>query len=347
MTRNLGFPSDKIVVLNNNDAAIQENGLAFKNALLKNSNIITASYSSGAPGSNIASKGNFTPEGGNSDDEVMLQILNVDYDFLKTYGLKMVDGRFFSQEYANDITDSYILNEAAVKLLNSGNPLLTRITRGSGDDKDAKFCSIVGVMQNFNYRSLVKAVDPIIFRLRPNGGNLLSLQLNENELVSTMNYIKETAAAFSPAYPFDYFFTKDRFERYYRNIKILGNFLGIFAGLAVLISCIGILGLVSFSTGQKAKEIGIRKVLGASVSGIVFMLCKEFVKWAMISNLIAWPLAYLAMSKWLNGFAYRIDFGYMIIAVTFAISIVITIMTVSYHSIKAAIANPVNSLRSE
>jgi putative ABC transport system permease protein len=347
LTRNLGFPSDKVVVINNNDPSIQANGIPFKQALLNNGNIIMASYASGTPGSNMASTCNFAPEGGRREDEVILQILDVDYDFLKTYDLKMIRGRYFSKAFTTDTSDAYILNEAASKKLKVNDPLRQRITIGSGGEEDSKYCSIIGVMQNFNYRSLKKEVDPIIFRLRPNGGRFLALQVNETNLISTINFIKETNSRFSPAYPFDFFFTKERFEKYYNGEKVMGKLLGFFSGLAVLISCIGILGLVSFSTEQKSKEIGVRKVLGASVVGIVIMLCKEFVKWVLISNVIIWPLAYLAMNKWLDSFAYRIDFGYLIIATTFVVSIIVTIATVSFHAIKAAVANPVESLRYE
>lgn len=347
LSRNLGFPSEKILVLNNNDPALIKNGEAFKNALLRNSNIKLAAFSSGTPGSPRSSKSDFTPEGSNGTDEVALQILDVDYDFLKTYDLKMVSGRFFSPAFTADTSDAYIINEAAAKKLKFTNPLQKRITHGSGEDKDSKYCRIIGVMENFNYRSLVRAVDPIVFRLKPSGGNHLSLQLNENDIASTMDFIKETAAAYSPAYPFDYFFIKARFERYYTNVKRLGTLLGVFSILAVIISSIGILGLVSFSTEQKSKEIGIIKVLGASVPGIAVRLCKEFVKWVLISNIIAWPLAYMAMTKWLNGFAYRIDFGFIVLAVTLIISIFITIISVSFHAVKAATANPVDSLKSE
>jgi len=128
---------------------------------------------------------------------------------------------------------------------------------------------------------------------------------------------------------------------------VLGKLLGFFSGLAVFISCIGILGLVSFSTEQRSKEIGIRKVLGASVQTIVFMLCKEFLKWVLISNILIWPLAYLLMTKWLNSFAYRIDFSIMTFVFTFLISLFVTLATVSFHAIKAALANPVDSLKYE
>ncbi len=347
MTKDLGFPSDKIVVVNNNDPIIKNDGTVLKRLLLENENIKMASFSSGTPGSNISSATNFTPEGGGKNDELMLQVLDVDYDFLTTYGLKMKSGRFFSPEYSTDSTDAYILNEVAAKAIKGGDVLQRRITSGSGNDTDSKYCKIIGVMQNFNYITLRKEISPVLFRLRAKGGKFLSLQVSERNITSTMDYIKQIATRISPSFPFDYFFTKERFEKYYRGEMVLGKLLGFFSGLAVFISCIGILGLVSFSTEQRSKEIGIRKVLGASVQAIVFMLCKEFLKWVLISNILIWPLAYLLMTKWLSSFAYRIDFSIMTFVFTFLISLLVTLATVSFHTIKAAVANPVDSLKYE
>ncbi|MFA7419295.1 MAG: ABC transporter permease [Melioribacteraceae bacterium] len=347
MNRDIGFPSDRMLVVVNNDPAISSNGAVYKRLLLNNENIETASFSSGTPGSNIASVSNFSIEGKGEDDELMLQVINVDYDFLTAYNFKMKSGRFFSPEFATDSTDTYVINEAAAKKMIGVNPLQSRITSGSGGDPDSKYCKIIGVMQNFNYRSLKKEIDPMIFKLKNNEGNFLTLKIKQEYIASTVDFIKQTTAKISPAYPFDFFFTRERFESYYRGETVLGKMFLLFSGLAIFISCIGILGLVSFSTEQRSKEIGIRKVLGASVQAIVFMLCQEFLKWVLISNILIWPLAYLLMTKWLNSFAYRIDFSVMTFVLTFLISLFVTLATVSFHAVKAAVANPVDSLKYE
>lgn len=346
LSMNLGFPKDQIVVLNNNDEAIQENGLAFKHALLNSKYIKAASYSNGTPGSNTSSTSGFTPEGGTDKDEIMMQVINVDYDFLNTFDLEMKDGRFFSPEHSTDTSEAYILNETAVKKLGWKNPIGKRITKES-TEPDSKYSSVIGVMPDFNYSSLENEISPTIFRLRPNGGRFLSLRLNTKDVKAALDFVGKIEASFSPTYPFDFFFIKERFETYSRSGVVIGKLLGFFSVLAVILSCIGILGLISYSTEQKSKEIGVRKVLGASVLSIVFMLCKEFVKWVMIANVIIWPLSYLAANKFLENFAYRTDINYFIFGGTLVLSMLITIVTVSFHTIKAAVANPIESLRYE
>ncbi len=346
LAKDLGFPKDKIIVLNNSDENIQNNGIPFKQTLLNNKKIFSASYSSGTPGSNNSRTSSFTPEGGNEDSEIMMQIIDVDYDFLKTYNLKLKAGRFFSSKYSTDTSNAYILNETAVKKLGWANPIGKRITIGSVDS-DSKFCNVIGVIPDFNYASLENEITPTVFRLKPNGGKFLSVRLKTAEIIPTINFIKEAVTVFSPAYPFDFFFIKERFENYNRAGVIIGKLLGFFSVLAVILSCIGVLGLISYSTEQKSKEIGVRKVLGASVTSIVYMLCKEFIKWVMIANIIIWPFAYLATSKFLDNFAYRMEIDFMIFLTTLIVSIIVTVATVSFHAVKSAVANPVESLRYE
>ena len=214
-------------------------------------------------------------------------------------------------------------------------------------DSDSKFCNVIGVIPDFNYASLENEITPTVFRLKPNGGKFLSVRLKTAEIIPTINFIKEAVTVFSPAYPFDFFFIKERFENYNRAGVIIGKLLGFFSVLAVILSCIGVLGLISYSTEQKSKEIGVRKVLGASVTSIVYMLCKEFIKWVMIANIIIWPFAYLATSKFLDNFAYRMEIDFMIFLTTLIVSIIVTVATVSFHAVKSAVANPVESLRYE
>lgn len=346
LSKDLGFPKDQIVVLNNNDENIQHNGAAFKQILLNSKYIKAASYSSGTPGSNTSSTINFTPEGGDEKDEIIMQVIDVDYDFLNTFDLKMKQGRFFSRDFSTDTSDAYILNETAVKKLGWQNPIGKRITIG-GADTDSKYCSVVGVLPDFNYSSLQNEINPTVFRLNPNGGRFLSCRLNTKDIAAAIDFIRQKESVFSPAYPLDFFFIKERFENYNRGGIVIGKMLGFFSALAVILSCIGILGLISYSIEQKSKEIGVRKVLGASVAGIVFLLCREFVKWVLIANVIVWPLAYLAVNKFLNNFAYRTDVNYLIFGLTLLISLFITLATVAFHTIKAAVANPVESLRYE
>ena len=344
LNKNLGFPSDKIVVVKVNDENLREHGMPFKRTLQSNENILDASFSTGTPGSNNSSTSNYNPEGGTESDEVQLQEIFADYEFAKTYGFKMISGRYFSPEFATD-TAAYILNETAVKKLGWNNPVGKRITSGGMDNPN--FMPVIGVIQDFNYTSLREEIRPTIIKLKNSGSRFLSLQLETKNVSGTLDFIKETYSGYSQNYPFDYFFLNDNFEKYYSTDKTMGKLLSVFSVLAIIISSIGVLGLVAFSTEQKSKEIGVRKVLGASITSIILMLCEEFVKWVLISNIIVWPLSYLVMTNWLNDFAYKTDFNYMIFVYTLLISIFVTIITVGFHATKAATNNPVDSLKYE
>ena len=343
LTRDLGFPGDRIVVLQIDDKNLIEHGEPLKRALLSNPNILSASYSDSAPGSNRSHTRNFTVNGAAND--VDLQAIEADYDFVKTYDLKINEGRYFSSDFSTD-TNAYILNKAAMSKLGITDVAGRTLKSGSPTD-DNKYYNIIGTMQNFNYSSLKQDVPPLVFILRNTGNRFLSLQLNAAGISNTMDFIKDTYSKYAPDYPFRSFFINQSFEKYYQSQRTLGKLLSIFTLLAIFISSIGILGLVAFAAEQKSKEIGIRKVLGASVSSVVVLLCKEFIKWVLLANILILPLAYLAANKFLDGFAYRISFNYMIFFVSMLVTLVITLLTVSFHTIKAAIANPVESLRYE
>ncbi|HKI79227.1 MAG TPA: ABC transporter permease [Ignavibacteriaceae bacterium] len=346
LTKNLGFPIDRIVVLKMQDKKLIDHGETFKNTLLKNNNIIAASFSSGTPGSNTTQTSNFNPKGGSKNDERQLQYLSVDYDFLDTYGLKIKQGRFFSKNLGRDSIDAYILNETGAKKFGWSNPIGKVITIG-GNDEDADWKNVVGVLQDFNYSSLKENIPPMILQLKNGGNRYLSLQLSTNDISGTVDYIKKTYSQFEQTYPLNFFFLQDEFEKYYKAESTIGELLGVLTGMAILISCVGILGLAAYSTEQKSKEIGIRKVLGASSINIIKMLCIEFVKWVIIANIIIWPVAYLVTKKFLDEFAYRINFNFLILAATFLLTLIITILTVGFHALRAATNNPVNSLKYE
>lgn len=269
----------------------------------------------------------------------------IDYSLQETYGFKMTCGRYFSPQYGSDSANSYILNEAALTKLGWNNFSEKKITQGSIED--ARWRDVIGTIQNFHYSSLRENIAPIIFTLEDKGNRFLSLQLQTSGITATIDRVKEIHAQFSPGYPFDYYFLNQSFEKYYQAERTIGKLLSVFTLMAILISCIGVLGLVSFTAEQKSKEIGIRKVLGASVASIILILSKEFIKWVVISNIIVWPIAYYLLNQWLQDYAYRIDFNYYILGITLLISVIITILTVGYHTMRAAFANPVESLRYE
>lgn len=205
MTKDLGFPTDRLLVLRINDDNLINKGDAFKNALLANHNILAASFSSGTPASNITQSSNFNPKGGNKEDERQMQFLKVDYDFLKTYGMLMKDGRFFSRRLSTDSTNAYILNETAMRKFGWQNIDGEIITKG-GNDENVHWENVIGVLQDFNYSSLKQNIPPMVLSVKKGGNNFLSLQLTTSDVKSTREFIKKTYSKFSSGYPFDYFF---------------------------------------------------------------------------------------------------------------------------------------------
>jgi putative ABC transport system permease protein len=267
--------------------------------------------------------------------------VQVDHDYLDTYGMEAVAGRNFSRQFATD-TSAFILNETAVKQMGwTIHEAVGKAMRyGSRDGR------VIGVVKDFNFESLHNKIVPIIFRLFKEGFQV-SVRIAGNDVNSTLNFLKEKWAEYRPEYPFDFTFLDQDYEALYKSEKQLGQIFGIFSAFAVFIACLGLFGMASFTAEIRTKEVGVRKVLGASVRGIIFLFSKEFIKLILIANLAAWPIAYYVMYKWLGEFAYKtqIDVGRFILAG--GLAIVIALSTVSYQAIKAAVANPVKSLRYE
>ncbi len=210
----------------------------------------------------------------------------------------------------------------------------------------------MGVVQDFHFYPLHLRIEPLAIRLiEPesiyNGAKYLSIKISSQDIQSTLSHIEKVYKELSPAYPFDYQFMDERIDRMYRTEQRLGQSFQYFTFIAIFIACLGLFGLSSFTTAQKTKEIGIRKVLGASISHVVFLLSKEFTKWVLIANLVAWPLGYLFMKQWLHNFSYRIDLGVWTFIISAGLALLIALATVSYQSVKAALANPVDALKCE
>lgn len=341
LSKNLGFNKDRIIAITIEEIKLRESIKTFKTELLRNPEIAKATFSSRVPGGNISSQTSAYPEGGDNESEVRMQLMEIDYDFISTYQLKILKGRNFSPEFSTDTSRAILINKTAMTKLGYDEPIGKRVRFGND------YYTIVGVVNDFHYSSLKNNILPLTFSLNINSGRYLSVQLSKANVTDQIDYIKHVYSDFSPNHPFSYDFLSENFEKYFRAETTIGKLLSVLSILAIIISCVGILGLVSFTAEQKSKEIGVRKVLGASVSNIVFMLGKEFLKWVLIANIIIWPIAYYLLEEWLSTFAYRIGLNYLVFFAGLIISLVITIGTVSYHSIKAANANPVESLKYE
>jgi putative ABC transport system permease protein len=273
-------------------------------------------------------------------------LARIDSSFASLYGLRLIAGRGFegiSPNIPQGETRPVILNETAVQAVgfDTPNDALQQLVHMGGTT-----FRVVGVFKDFNWSSAHSPREAALFTPTPAGGQL-SLKVNTENLPQTIAAIERIYKTLFPGNPFSYNFVDEKFDEQYRNDQRFAALFSVFAGLAILIACLGLFGLASFSARQRTKEIGIRKVLGASVSGIVALLSKEFVKLILLANLIAWPIAYFTMNKWLQDFAYRIEIGWWVFALAGGMALLIALLTVSTQAIKAALANPVEALRYE
>ncbi len=203
------------------------------------------------------------------------------------------------------------------------------------------------MVKDFNVTSLHQLVEPIILQIRPKNFRSMSARIKAEDIPETLAFLRDKWMKFFPAFPFEYSFLDDDFEKLYRADEKIGQIVGVFSSFAIFVACLGLFGLASFTAEQRTKEIGIRKVLGASVSGMVILLSKEFAKWVLLANIFAWPIAYYAATRWLQNFAYRTSIGIVVFALAAVLALVIALATISYQAIKAALANPVEALRYE
>lgn len=288
------------------------------------------------------------PEGLQSDDPVIMQIVGTDYGYLDALGAELILGRDFSREFASDASEAFIINQAAVNQIGWDNPIGKKFSlpdmrqRGAFIDGE-----IIGVVRDFHMRSLRENIEPLLIQINPMMISSIILRIQPNNISETLDAIEKTWSSIVPGTAFEYSFIDEKFGEYYRAEEKLGQLLSIFSVLAIFVACLGLFGLASFTTEQRTKEIGIRKVMGASVRSILFLLSKEFLKWVVISNIIAWPMAWFLMNRWLQNFAYHTDIQMWIFGLSLIISFAIAVLTVIYQALKAATSNPVESLRYE
>jgi putative ABC transport system permease protein len=273
-----------------------------------------------------------------------LDLYFVDFDYIPQFNIKMIAGRAFSRDFGTDTTHSMILNEAAVKMFGYRRP---EEAIGKKFDQWGRNGTIVGVMKDFHFQSLQEKIKPLSMRIEPGACDLVSITVNGHNIPTTIAAIEKTWKRILPDKPFSYYFLDERFDRQYRSEDRFGKLFLYFAVLAIFISCLGLMGLASYSTFQRTKEIGVRKVIGATVGNIVFLLSKDFLLLVALSFLVAAPLAWFFSHGWLQGFAYRIDIYWWIFVLAGLTSLLIALFTVSFLAIRAALVNPVISLRSE
>jgi putative ABC transport system permease protein len=342
-SKDLGFAGEQVVVIPLQNSPLKRNPEAFKNALLGHASVLGTSGANGTPGSGSSAASNYVLETPSGEKEIYLQTIYTDVDFIDTFGLKIQDGRDFSKEFGSDAAGgTYLLNQTAAKQMEWESPVGRGISRG-GENPGR----VIGVVEDFHYYSMRTRIGPIAINIKPSRIEYLAVRISGNDIPATLTFLEETWNRFASAYPFEHFFTNERFARFYRFEQRVGRLFALFAVLAVVISCLGVFGLISYTAEQSTKEIGVRKVLGAGVGGIVLLLTRRFVRWVLLANLIAWPLAWYVMFRWLQGFAYRVPFNVALFPLAGLLALAVALATVSYQAVKAALADPVRALRYE
>jgi putative ABC transport system permease protein len=349
-SKNLGFNKDQVLVLQN-AYLLGKQATVFKNEMLKHPAVVSGSVSGfiPLPPSSSNAKSIF-PKGNEiiSSHTVLAQNWSVDADYIKTMGMRIVAGRDFAKDAPAD-NSTVIINQAAASRFGWQEPLGREISFPQSDNGNPKTFSdrtVIGVVEDFHFESLRSPIGPLVMFLGE-GGSRISFRIQARKTIPVLAELKRQWQRFAPGQPFEYAFMDERFAELYRSEQQLGKIFSVFAGLAIFIACLGLLALASFMAERRTKEIGIRKVLGATVSEITLLLEFEFVKWVAIATLIAWPMAYYAMQRWLQGFAYRTGIGIGLFLLSSLSVLLIAVLTVSFQTVRAARANPVDSLKYE
>jgi len=357
LNKPLGFVKEGILVIRNDRSTFRQDLQPLRSELLNNSRIIGVTGSLALP-SSIGVFNTVTWEGATEDQEIAINFNVVDYDFLDTYEIELVTGRKFSPAFPADAVTgsgekgpenprSIIINREAMRQFGWDDPIGKKVIEVYGGVRD--YNTVVGVIEDFHFNSLRQSIRPLKLYLSTDNNRYVSVKIGMEGVAETLEFIEAAWKRIYPGVPFDYFFFDRVLDQRYRAEASLKRMFEYFSALAVFIGCLGLLGLVSFSAERRSKEIGIRKVLGASSPQILMLLSKEFTSWILIANLFAWPVAYLVMHTWLDAYAYRIDlntqWGFFLLAGLIALCIALA--TVAFQALKAALSDPIKTLKYE
>ena len=350
--KDLGFNKEQIMFFPMHGDKMFKEYASFKNELERRPGVSSVSIGYGYPGDIFAGDEIIVPRNGQNEKHGATHLLG-DYDYIKTLGLQLVAGRDFSKEISTDLNESFIINETAVRELGFQTPekalgqkLMWHPWEASKPDS-MKIGRVIGVLKDFNYKSLYDKMEVTVLHIYPPANWKVAVKLKSANLQSSIAQVKGVWNQFSPDYPMDFRFMDENFDKMYKSEEKLMTLVWIFTAIAIFVGCLGLFGLSTYAAERRTKEIGIRKVLGASVNGIVFMLSKDFLKLVLIALLIASPIAWYFMNQWLEDFAYRIVINWTVFGLAAVVVIIIAIFTVSGQAIRAAVSNPVKAIRSE
>lgn len=343
--RKLGFDKELVVVLPSSPA-ITGQLEAVKDRLLQHPDIVSVSAAKRVPSGRLLDDAGARVIGGDKEGpiEFRIALLRVDPDYIPTFGIEMAAGRNFSKHMSTDSREAFILNETAVRRIGwSSTQEAIDQEFGYGERRGR----IIGVVKDFHFESMHQQIAPIVLLISSHSLNQISIRIRPDDIPGTLTFLKERWQEYRPDYPFSYYFIDERFDQLYQSEEKLHQIFGVFAFLAIFVACLGLFGLASFTSEQRTKEIGIRKALGASVPRVVTLLVVTFLKWVLVANIIALPLTWIIMNRWLQNFAYRAGLSLWIFIQSAVLALMVAVLTVSYQAVKGALANPVASLRYE
>ena len=343
-TKDIGYDREQVVLFDMVDQTMGQNLETYREALQGHSAFVSVAATGNVPGRTFG-RTRVRPEGVSDEDIWIWSALAVSPETVPTLGMEIAEGRNFSRERGTDSTGVVLINETAAQQLGWDEPLHRRLYFGQQDSVGVE---VVGVVKDFHFAGIQQNIEPVvIFPLNTNPGNLLTARIQPGRIPDALAFAEETWREVYPDYPFTYTFLDAEFDQLYTRDRNTGTIVNIFSSLAILIACLGLFGLASYSTAQRTKEIGVRKVLGASSGLIVRLLVMDFVRWVALANIIAWPLAWYFSARWLEGFAYRIDVDPFLLLLATVVALVVSVLTVLGQSWRAAAMNPARALRYE
>lgn len=343
--KHLGFDKDQVININVGDPGLAERIGSYQQKLKENPAILHTSYSNNMPGRTFG-RGSVNIEGGNTDEPWIVSVMSMDEHYLQTMGIQLAAGRNYDPGFGADQQESIIINQAMMKSLGWEDAVGKKLTFGNNTTR-----TVVGLIEDFHFSSMRHKIEPLMIFYNPGPNSNFNVKVSPENVRATLEYLEASWIEQFPNYPFDYQFFDQEFNEIFASDEFFASLVTAFTWLSIVLSALGLFGLSFFMVEQRKKEIGVRKVLGSSIRQIVGLLMKEFVLLIVLANLIAWPVAYLFVKRWISDFQYRIDLlGVDTLAIYLIAGIgalLIALIAVSYKSISAALSNPVNSLRDE
>ena len=345
-SKDLGYTKDQVLLID--DAFAAGNQIqAFKEEVIGLSQVENATLSSFLPTPSSRSSSSYFKEGAmNQENALQIQVWDVDHDYLSTLGMELISGRNFNRQFVTDST-SVVINESTLSIMGVGSEEAIGMRLSQDLDLErAEFFTIIGVVKNFHYESLHESIGALALFLDNSTGSM-AIRLNAGDFSNTINSIEQIWSEVAPGQPFSYRFMDESFNTTFEAEQRLSKIFMVFTILSILIACLGLFGLAAFNAQKRTKEIGVRKVLGASIGQITYRLTVDFLKLVGVAILVSIPVGWYVMNKWLEDFSYRIEIGWWVFVLAAFLAVTIATITVSYQSIKAAVVNPVKSLRTE